>query len=291
MAKQVGPAVARERLGVRLREIRDSLGLPAEAAAREMYWSAAKLERVEAGAVPVAPVEVRALLEFYGVRGRKERETLLGLAAAARVRRWWRRHRLTKEYRQFVGYEEEASRISIYQALFLPGLLQTEDYARAITAKILRRGAGAEEVRARIEVRMARQRTFLDRVNGAAGPELIVALDEAVLRRPVGGIAVLRRQLDHLLAMAALPAITVVVVPLGLEGHPGLGGTFELLEFAGSGRPDMLFLEAVTRDFIVTDEEATAPYRESMKILREVGWSGEDALGVIGEIRDSLRVR
>ncbi|GAA3346769.1 helix-turn-helix transcriptional regulator [Amorphoplanes nipponensis] len=276
---------------MRLREIRDSLGLPAEAAAREMYWSAAKLERVEAGAVPVAPVEVRALLEFYGVRGRKERETLLGLAAAARVRRWWRRHRLTKEYRQFVGYEEEASRISIYQALFLPGLLQTEDYARAITAKILRRGAGAEEVRARIEVRMARQRTFLDRVNGAAGPELIVALDEAVLRRPVGGIAVLRRQLDHLLAMAALPAITVVVVPLGLEGHPGLGGTFELLEFAGSGRPDMLFLEAVTRDFIVTDEEATAPYRESMKILREVGWSGEDALGVIGEIRDSLRVR
>lgn len=289
MAKQVGPTVARERLGRRLRSLRESLGVPATAAAREMYWSVSKLERVENGAVAVAPVDVRTLLDFYGVRDKKESALLLGLAATARERGWWRRHRLTKEYRRFVGYEVEASRISIYQALFMPGLLQTEDYAQAITAKILLKSPDAQDVRARIEVRLARQRNLLERMANTVVPELIVALDEAVLRRPVGGIAVLRRQLDHLLEMAARPSITVVVIPLRLEGHPGLGGTFELLEFAGSGRPDMLFLEAVTHDFIVTEEEATAPYRESMKALREVGWSGADATGVIEEIRDSLR--
>lgn len=288
MARQVGPTVARERLGMRLRHLRESLGISAAAAAREMYWSSSKLERFESGAVAIAPDEVRALLDFYGVRNKKESALLLGLAATARERGWWRRHRLTKEYRQFVGYEVEASRISIYQALFLPGLLQTEEYAQAITARILLKGPDAPDVQARIEVRMARQRHLLARMNGAAVPELIVALDEAVLRRPVGGVAVLRRQLDHLVKMAGKPAITVVVIPLRLEGHPGLGGTFELLEFAGSGRPDMLFLEAVTHDFIVTEEQATAPYRASMKALREVGWSGEDAIGVIQEIRDSL---
>jgi hypothetical protein len=289
MAKQVGPTIARERLGRRLRKLRESLGIPAEAAAREMYWSVFKLERVEAGAVVVAPVDVRTLLDLYGVRGKKESAVLLGLATTARERGWWRRHRLTEEYQQFVGHELEASRISIYQALFVPGLLQTEAYAQAITAKILLKDADAQEVRARIEVRLARQRDFVARLNGPVVPELIVALDEAVLRRPVGGIAVLRRQLDHLLDLAARPSITVVVVPLRLEGHPGLGGTFELLEFAGSGRPDMLFLEAVTHDFIVTEEEATTPYRESMKALQKAGWSGEDATGAIQEIRDSLR--
>jgi len=289
MAKQAGPTVARERLGTRLRSLRESLGIPAAEAAREMYWSVAKLERFESGAVAIAPAEVRILLDFYGVRNKKEAAILLGLAATARERGWWRRHRLTKEYRQFVGHEIEASRISIYQALFMPGLLQTEDYAQAITAKILMKSADAQDVRARIEVRMARQRSLLERMDGTVAPELIVALDEAVLRRPVGGIAVMRRQLDHLLEMAARPSITVVVLPLRLEGHPGLGGTFELLEFAGSGRPDMLFLEAVTHDFIVTEEAATAPYRESMKALQEVGWSGEAATGAIREIRGTLR--
>lgn len=224
-----------------------------------------------------------------GGRSRGETALLLGLAETAGEQGWWRRHRLTEEYRQFVRHETEASRISIYQALFLPGLLQTEAYAQAITATILLKDAGAAEVRARIEVRLARQRSFVERLHDPVAPELVVALDEAVLRRPVGGIAVMHRQLDHLLHLAARPSITVVVVPLRLEGHPGLGGTFELLEFAGPARPDLLFLEAVTHDFIVTGEQATAPYRESMKTLQEVGRSGPDALDAIREIRDSLR--
>jgi hypothetical protein len=288
MSNQVGPTVARKRLRMRLHDLRESLGIPVETAAQQMYWSVPKLRRIEAGAVVITPAELQALLNYYGVRNKKEVAKLLSLAATGHERRWWRRHRLTKQYRQFVGYEAKASRISIYQALFMPGLLQTEDYARAVTAKILLTTADTEEVRARVEVRMARQRILLERMDGPAAPELIVALDEAVLRRPVGGIAVMRRQLDHLLDMAAKPSITVALVPLRLEGHPGLGGTFELLEFAGSGRPDMLFLEAVTQDFIVTDEEATAPYRACMKTMREVSWSGDHAIRTIREVRDGL---
>ncbi len=115
MPRQVGPTVAREELGMRLRGLRESLGFSADAAAREMYWSVVKLERVEAGAVVVAPDDVRSLLTFYGVRGKKDIATLLGLAATARERGWWRRHRLSREYRQFVGHEVEASRISIHR--------------------------------------------------------------------------------------------------------------------------------------------------------------------------------
>ena len=282
MSNQVGPAVARERLGTQLRQLRESLGLSADAAAQEMYWSLAKLNRVETGAVAISPADVRALLEHYGAG---DEEKLVRLAETARGRRWWRRHRLTREYQRFVGYEAESSRISIYQGLFVPGLLQTEEYAQASTAKIIRQSIADDDVTARVEVRLNRQRDLFERMSGANPPELIAALDEAVLRRPIGGGAVLRRQLDHLLELAGHSSIELIVVPLALEGHPGLGGTFELLEFAGSGDPDIVFVESAAQDFVENDRKVTRSYRENMKVLREVGLTGDQATAAISALR------
>ncbi|GAB1643021.1 helix-turn-helix domain-containing protein [Krasilnikovia sp. MM14-A1259] len=288
MTGQVGPAVARQRLRVRLRAIREERGLAADTVAREMYWSLSKLNRIETGAVTISPVEVRALLEHYGIRDKKEVTALMSLAATSRSRQWWSSHKLTREYQQFVAYEAEASRISMYHATLIPGLLQTEDYAKNSTAKVIHRSPDDADVLARIEIRMERQRNMQQRMQSPDAPEVIAALDEAVLRRPVGGPTVMRHQLDHLLEMGRMSAITLIVVPLSLAGHPGLGGTFELLEFAGSGDPDVLFVESAASDWLVQTPEVTAHYRETMKILEMDSLTGDAAVRAVHEIRDSL---
>jgi hypothetical protein len=265
-----------------------------------MFWSLSKLNRIETGAVTISPVEVRALLDRYGVRDKKEVSALMGLAATSRSRQWWSNHKLSKEYQEFIAYEAEAIRISMYHALLVPGLLQTEDYAKAATAKIIRTGLDDKDVSARWEVRLNRQRDLFERMESASPPQLIAALDEAVLRRPVGGGGVMRRQLDHLLDMAKLSSIELIVVPLQLAGHPGLGGTFELLEFRKDAEPDafgkypaltdpdVLFVESAASDFVVLDPKVTAAYHENMRILTAEGWTGDAAIGAIRGIRESL---
>jgi hypothetical protein len=195
---------------------------------------------------------------------------------------------MSMEYRQFVDYESQASRICVYQALFVPGLLQTDDYARAIAARVIRRSADDESVNARVEIRMGRQRDVFARMNGASALNLVMVLDEAVLLRPVGGNAVMIRQLDRLIEAAALPSVELVVVPLHLDGHPGLGGTFELLEFPNAEIPAVLFVESAACDFVVTNPEITRAYRENLDALRTRGRTGDDAVAAIRDVRRSL---
>ncbi len=287
MPHPVGPAVARERLRTRLRELRETRGLAADQVAREMFWSPSKLNRIETGVVTIQPIEVQALLERYGIQDKEEVSTLMSLAVVSRTRHWWSQHRLNGEYQQFIAFEAEASRINVYQALFVPGLLQTEEYAQAITSAIMRRDAQDPDVAARVKVRINRQQGLFKRLETANPPELVAFLDEAVLRRPVGGAAVMRAQLDHLLKVAERPQISLHVVPFKLGAHPGLGGTFELLELAGSNDPDVLFVEAATSDSVFKDAESTGEIRENIEVLKSVSLSGDDALQMIRDIRDS----
>jgi hypothetical protein len=202
--------------------------------------------------------------------------------------RWWHQQQLTNEYRQFVAHEARASRINIYQALFIPGLLQTDDYARAITAAVLRQEPGHPHVTARVQIRLSRQHRFFQRLQGPNPPELVTFIDEAVLRRPVGGSAVLRDQLSHLMEMAQRPHITVVVVPMQIGAHPGLGGVFELLEFAGADTPDFLFVESSASDFVLKRAAATSAVRDIVRSLTAAGVQGTDAVMAIRRIRDAL---
>ncbi|GAA2561529.1 helix-turn-helix transcriptional regulator [Winogradskya consettensis] len=285
----MGPTVARERLRLRLRELRDSSGLSTDTVATRMDWSPSKLSRIEKGDVTVQPLEVRALLALYGLRDEAEVVALASLARRSRTRQWYSKHRLNGDYQRFVAYENEASTINIWQMLFVPGLLQTPGYAQAITSISIREDPASENVQARVDLRLDRQRAFQERLLQPAPPRIVAVIDESTLRRPVGGRAVLAGQLDHLLTLARENAYTLAVTPIELDRHPGLGGTFELLEFAGTADPDVLFVEAAaSTDDLSLDQELTAVYGEIMRELLTVGLTGDAALDLIRGIRAGL---
>jgi transcriptional regulator with XRE-family HTH domain len=288
MADQIGPAVARQRLRTRLKTLRTESRLTPREVVETTRISLSKLNRVENGVVTIQPVEVKALLNLYGVHDPEEVAELMNLADVSRRRAWWNSELKPGEYRDFIAYEDEASRITVSQGLILPGLLQTEEYARAITAAIVRRPADHPEVEKRVAVRLRRQRELFQRMDEPEPPTLLALIDGAVLERRIGGNDAMRRQLDHLLDLAERPHIEIVVVPLRQGAHAGLGGDFGVLEFAGSGDPDVVFIESPVRDFIVTDPKITQDYHEIANATAAAGLAGDDALKEIRAIRDAL---
>jgi Domain of unknown function (DUF5753) len=196
---------------------------------------------------------------------------------------------LTDAYRRFVGFESEAARISLYQPMVVPGLLQTADYAVAVTAAILPGAPDDADVVARSRIRRERQHLVRERVAAGEDLHIVAVLEDAVLRRPIGGAAVLGAQLEHLVEQAALPHVTLIVMPTDLTGHVGLGGIFDLLEVAGEN-PDLLFIEAAASDYLHDDPRLTALYRDKVDALRRGGLTGADAVAHIQQVRDSLRL-
>lgn len=285
----VGPAVARELVRSRLKELREASELSPAEVAEHTGWSISKLNRIEKGEVTVQPLELRALLTYYGIEDEDQLTALARLSRASRTRQWYSKHRLEGPFQRFVAYENEAAVINIWQLVFVPGLLQTEEYARAITALSMRRSPGDREVLSRVKLRMDRQSAFRDRLAGPFPPRIVAVIDEAVLRRPVGGPDALRRQLDHLLRLAERPeTYTIAVTPLDLAHHSGLGGSFELLQFAALER-DVLFVEAAAGiDSLTMEPEMIRLFREIMNDLLNYGRTGEDALATIRSARAAL---
>jgi transcriptional regulator with XRE-family HTH domain len=289
MAQQIGPTVARERLRLRLRELRELSGRTTAEVAAAMEWSPSKLSRIEKGDVTVQPLEVRALLNLFDVHDESEVYALTGLARKSRTRQWYSKHKLAGDYQKFVAYEHEASRINIWQVLFIPGILQTREYALAATASATRLSPEDDHVQARVDLRLDRQRAFRERLGQAEHPRIVAVIDESALRRPIGGPEVFAGQLDHLLDLGKDSATyTIAVMPLGQTVNPGLTGTFELLEFGGLG-PDVLFVEAAaSTDDLTTDEETTVFYRAVLADLLEASLKGDAVLDLIRGIRSSL---
>ena len=288
MTEPVGPAIARQRIHHRLRGLREERKLPAQTVADAMRWSLSKLNRIENGKVTIEPIAVKVLLEYYGVDDPDEIDTLMDLSETSRERTWWRDRDLSDEFKDFVAYESEASGLFAYQGSFIPGLLQTADYAAAISSVIKGKGTDDPAVAEVVEVRMKRQETLHQRLDGRRPPTLRYAIDEAVLLRPVGGERIMAAQLDHLLAMQARRTVHLTVVPLSLPGHPGLGGNFELLEFAGDKDADIVFIESPTRDFLLKDRGSRQRSRSNMEKLLSAGRSGAEALRTIRKIRPTL---
>lgn len=287
---EVGPTIARHLVRQRLRQLRESSELSPATVAELTGWSLSKLNRIESGDVTVQPLEVRALLRFYGIEDKDLVDTLARLSQASRTRQWYSRYRLAGDFQRFVAFENEAAVINIWQALLIPGLLQTEEYATAVTALSMRRSPGDKEVKAKVELRMDRQRAFRQRLGQPGAPRIVAIIDESVLHRPLGGPDVLRRQLDHLLALADRgDTYTIGVTPLSLAHHSGVGGIFELLQFAGSEHGDVLFVEsAAGTDSLTTDEEQTGLFNTIFQDLLRYGLTGEDALEVIRARRAAL---
>ena len=269
-----GPTVLRILLGTQLRRLRESRGITAQEAARAIRGSESKISRIELGRNAVREVDIADLLSLYGITDTTEREQLLALASQANQPGWWHRYQdiLPGWFQAYIGLEESAESIRSYDAQFIPGLLQTEDYAATVIAL---GEFSLEETERLVYLRKERQRRF-----SAGGLRLWAVIDEAALRRPVGSTSLMRDQLEHLLDSSDLPGFTLQVAPLPAGGYAP--GSFCILGFAVPDLPDVVYLEQLTSamyldkpsdvDRYVTAMDklsaASAPPDESRQIIR-----------------------
>jgi len=256
--------VLRILLGAQLRRLREAKGITREQAGYAIRASDSKISRLELGRVSFRERDVADLLTLYGVHDPGEREKALALARRASTNGWWHNYNdvLPRWFENYIGLEEAASRIRAYEVQFVPGLLQTEGYARAVT--LLGHGTAAEEeIERRVEMRMKRQ----ELLHSDHAPHLWAVVDEAVVRRPLGGAEVMREQLRHLIEMCALPNVTLQVVPFERGGHAAAGGPFSILRFAEPDLPDIVYLEQLTSALYLDKREDVERYLAVMEQL------------------------
>jgi len=257
-----GPTVQRLVLGGQLHRLRESRGISAEHAAEAIRGSHSKISRMEHGRVGFKERDVSDLLTLYGVIDSEERAALLNLAREANTPGWWHAYSdvLPTWLEPYVGLEAAASVLRTYEVQFVPGLLQTEDYARAVTL-LGHDAASAREIERRVRLRMQRQ-AMLDREEP---PSFWAVIDEAVLRRPAGGPATMRGQLKHLADMALHPNVTIQVIPFQVGGHSAAGGSFSILRFAEPDLPDVVYLEQLTSALYLDKPDAVDSYLRVME--------------------------
>ncbi len=260
-----GPTVLRILLGSQLRRLREAKGITRDEAGYTIRASGSKISRMELGRVSFKERDVADLLALYGVTDRDEREALLDLALKANSPGWWHRYNdlLPGWFQVYVGLEDAATLIRTYEVQFVPGLLQTEDYARAIMS-IGQAGAAADEVDRRVRLRAERQK-LLTRTGGA--PRLWAVIDEAALRRLIGGPDVMRAQLGHLLDALKLPNVTLQIMPFRTGGHAAEGGPFTLLRFPEPDLPDVIYVEQLTSALYLDRRDDIDTYTEVMERL------------------------
>lgn len=235
-----GSAIVRMMLGAQLRRFRETAEITPEAAAWRIRAHRSKISRLENGRIGFKDRDVSDLLDLYGVTDPQVVAGMLELAGQANAQSWWAKYGdvLPGWFEPYLGLEASARRIRTFDLQFVNGLFQTEAYARAVTMIGLRR-ADAGEIHRRVSVRMQRQKML----TAADPPRVWSILDEAALRRPVGGAVVMREQLRRLIEVAALSNITLQVVPFAVGAHDGAGGSFTVLRFAEPDVPDVVYIE------------------------------------------------
>jgi transcriptional regulator with XRE-family HTH domain len=275
-----GPTVRRRRLASELRRLREAADLTIDEVGEKLECSASKISRIETGHVGVTPRDVRDMLELYGVLG-DDREALVQLSREARTRGWW--HAYSEVFTgAFVGLEADASSLRAFQALLVPGLLQTEEYARAVI-RAMRPDADDAEVERRVVARLARQRLLTD----VSPPEYWAVIDEAVLHRSVGGPEVMAAQLRRLLESAALPHVTIQVVPFGTGAHPGMEGPFVILGFPEQADPDVVYVDSTTSGAYLEMPADVRRYALMFDHLRAAALKPDDSVDLISTFAEA----
>jgi transcriptional regulator with XRE-family HTH domain len=259
-----GPTVLRILLGAQLRRLREAKRITLEEAGHVIRASGSKMSRLETGRVGFKDRDITDLLTLYGVQDDQQRAALRELARDASAQGWWHDYSDVLEtwFEAYVGLEEAATGIRAYEIQFVPGLLQTEDYARAVTL-LGHANAPADEIERRVKLRMARQGLL----TGTQPPHLWVVLDEAVLRRSVGRPGVMRGQLRHLLEATERPNVTIQIVPFMAGGHAAAGGPFSILRFAEFDLPDVVYLEQLTSALYLDKRDTVEHYLAVMERL------------------------
>ncbi|GAA2726842.1 helix-turn-helix domain-containing protein [Actinocorallia aurantiaca] len=280
-AARTGPTALRMMVGAQLRRLRERSGISREEAADAIRATHSKISRLELGRSGFKQRDLLDLLDLYGVGGAAERATLLELARQAGEPGWWQRYQdvMPGWLEPYIGLEQAAAVIRSYEVQFVHGLMQTEDYARAVIS------IGAEhmpenETERRVVLRLSRQRLLAapDR------PRLWAVLDEAVLRRPLGGRQVMRGQLRHLLELTEDPAVTLQVVPFRVGAHPAAGGPFTILRFPQPDLPDVVYLEQLNSALYLDKPEEVRGYLGAMDRLCVVAESAERTRETLREL-------
>jgi transcriptional regulator with XRE-family HTH domain len=280
MVSDQSPTIRRRRLALELRRLRETAGLTCEQVAEHLECSASKISRVETGRVSVSPRDVRDMLDLYDVPG-EQRESLVQLARDSRQKGWWHAFSDTMlpQFATYLGLESAASEIRIYEVNLIPGLLQTEDYARAV----IRAGmmnSPSEDVERSVALRMARQPA----VTRDDPPKVWAVMDEAALRRRVGGASLMRMQLEHLLTQAQLPNVAVQVIPFAGGAHPAMGRPFVILVFPDRVDTDVVYLEDLTSSLYLEDVAEVDRYNVFFNHLRATALSFADSSALIASV-------
>ena len=275
-----GPTVQRLVLGSQLHQLRESRGITAEQAADAIRGSHSKISRMERGRVGFKPRDVADLLTLYGVTDNEERAALLNLAKEANARGWWHAYSdiLPLWAESYVGLEAAASVIRTYQIQIIPGLLQTEGYARALISQ----GSAAteEQIARRSELRASRQ----DVLRRPDAPQLWVVVDEGALRRPVGSREVVREQLAYLIEVADHPAVTLQILPFSAGAHSAMGGPFTILRFAEPDLADVVYIEHLTSALYLDKPVEVDSYLEVMERLCLEARPAASTAGILQQI-------
>ena len=253
--------VLRLLLGSQLRRLREAADIAPDRAGYEIRASRSKISRMETGRVGFKTRDVEDLLTLYGITGEQERAKYLHLARESSRPDWWTKYSdiLPDWFENYLGLESASTTIRTFEIQFVHGLFQTEDYARAVT-RLGHQVATAAEIERRVGLRIKRQ----DLLTKANPPKIWSVMDEAVLRRPVGGCAVMRAQFQHLIEVAQLPHVSLQVVPFANGGHAAESGSFTVLRFEERDLPDVVYLEHLTGAQYIEKAEDVEHYARAM---------------------------
>ena len=276
-----GPTVLRRLLGAQLRRLRERQGITREEAGYAIRASGSKMSRLELGRVGFKERDVTDLLSLYGVTDEKDRETLLALAQDANSPGWWHRYGdiLPGWFETYVGLEEAAALIRTYEVQFIPGLLQTAEYARSVIS-LGNSASPPDEIEQRVGLRITRQKLL----SREGGPRLWAVVDEAALRRSIGGRDVIRGQLERLIETTKLPGIILQVLPFRAGGHAAEAGAFTILRFPESDLPDVVYVEQLTSALYLDRPDDVDAYMEAMERLSVVSAPPDNTAEILSRI-------
>lgn len=286
MPARSSPTVKRRRLAAELRRYRETAHLTIDEVAEHLEWSAAKISRIENARVSVLPRDVKFLIRTYGLSEQDEAwEPLLALARESRQRGWWQQYgeAVPDWFEVYVGLEAEAATIFGYESEFVPGILQTEDYAWAVhQAQMI--GATNEEINRLVQVRMARQETL----TSSDAPQVWLILNEAVIRRLVGSGSVMQEQLERLIEASRLPNLTLQVIPFNSGAHAAMDGSFKLFSFPEPTDPQVVYIEYETGALYLEKQPEVERYKLMFDHLRASALPVDASRRVIARVAEEV---
>jgi len=279
------PTVRLRRLAAELRRLRTASGMTREEVSEQTGINPATLYRIETARVRPQQRTLAAMLDTYGVTDETSRNDLIALSKQATQLGWLQAHEseLPEEYTAYISFEAEARSVRNYESLFVPGLLQTEDYARRVIRGVLPL-ASDEEVERRVEARIQRQ----DSIKKESPLRLWAIIDEAVIRRRVGGPEVMANQLRALVDAARLPHVTLQVIPFANGAHAGMPGSFVVMDFPEPADPALVYIDSMAGDLFLEREPDVRRYRITFEHLQAVALDPAGSVQMI-EAADAIK--